>query len=207
MTQLPGAEAKHGGSGAGPHAEGRDAPYPRWHPGWICEKLATLFTSAGSVWVCVLMLAICADIVSRGLLNTPLPGVAEVVALSIVALVFLQLTHTLTTGSLTRVELVLGRVRQTRPRLARMMLALSHAIGAATFATIFYGSYPTFLRSWRSHEFVGVQGTFTAPTWPSKLAVVVGCVLITAQFLIYLANDIRLLLRKPGDTPARAEDE
>ena len=186
------------------HPEGYSAgARQRGSLAWICAHAATLLNSAGAAWVCVLMLVICADILSRGLLNAPLPGVAELVALSIVALVFLQLPHTLVTGSLTRVDMVLGAVRATRPRLAWSMLLVSHAVGAATFATILYGSFPGFLQSWQSGEFVGIQGTFTAPTWPSKLAIVVGCVLMTLQFLIFAANDLRHLLKRRPSAAAR----
>ena len=175
------------------HPEGRTTPR-RGSFGWWIEASTTALNSAGSAWVCVLMLAICADIASRSLFNAPLPGVAEVVALSIVALVFLQLPHTLTIGSLTRVELFLDYFRRSSPRAAWTILLVSHGLGAGTFALILYGSLPAFLGSWREGEFVGIQGTFTAPTWPSKLAVVVGCVLMCTQFLIYAANDLRGLL-------------
>lgn len=183
------------------YPEGRGPQPRRSLAGWV-EASTTALNSAGSAWVCVLMLVICADIASRGLFNVPLPGVAEVVALSIVALVFLQLPHTLTIGSLTRVELFLDHFRRTRPRAAWLVLLLSHLLGAITFALILYGSFPAFLGSWRQGEFVGIQGTFTAPTWPSKAAVVVGCVLMCVQFLIYAANDIRRLLR--DDDPGGA---
>lgn len=186
------------------HPEGFGAGVGRrGGPAWICAHIATLLNSAGAAWVCVLMLVICADILSRGLLNAPLPGVAELVALSIVALVFLQLPHTFVTGSLTRVDMVLGAVRGSRPRLAWAMLLFSHTVGAATFATILYGSFPGFLQSWQSGEFVGIQGTFTAPTWPSKLAIIVGCVLMTLQFLFFAANDLRHLLRRRSSAAAQ----
>ena len=178
-------------------------PSPRGSFAGLIEAVTTALNSAGSAWVCVLMLVICADIASRGLFNVPLPGVAEVVALSIVALVFLQLPHTLTIGSLTRVELFLDHFRRVSPRAAWLVLLFSHLLGAITFALILYGSFPAFLGSWRQGEFVGVQGTFTAPTWPSKAAVVVGCILMCIQFLIYVVNDLRRLLRDGDPGGAR----
>lgn len=132
------------------------------------------------------MLIICADIASRGLLNHPLPGVAEIVSLSIVALVFLQLAHTLRIGRMAKVDLFMEMLARRSPRLAATCLLVANLLGIATFAAILYGSTPIFLQSFSNGEYVGVQGTFTAPTWPAKLAIVVGSALMCVQYTIDL---------------------
>ncbi len=147
--------------------------------------------SAGSGWVCCLMILICADILSRGLLNKPLNGVAEVVALSIVVCVFLQLAHTLAVGRLTRADILLRWLVKRYPRTSNAPMLLSHVLGVIVFALITYASYPFLLDSWVRAEYIGQLGTFTAPTWPAKLAVVVGSVVTGAQFLILAIRDIR----------------
>ena len=78
----------------------------------------------GSVWIIGLMLLICADIVMRSFFSSPIAGVAEMVAFSIVGIVFLQLAHTLRTGSLTRSDLLLGYLARRVPGLHRAALAL-----------------------------------------------------------------------------------
>ena len=61
------------------------------------------------------MLLICADVAMRNLFNAPIAGVAEMVAFSIVGIVFLQLAHTLRTGALTRTDLLLGALEHRAP--------------------------------------------------------------------------------------------
>lgn len=139
------------------------------------------------------MLLICADILSRTLLNRPLNGVAEIIALSIVICVFLQLAHTLAVGRLTRADILLRWLAKKYPRTSHAPMLLSHLLGVIVFALIAYASYPILLDSWERAEYIGQLGTFTAPTWPAKLVVVVGSVLTSAQFLILAAADVRRL--------------
>lgn len=171
--------------------------------GFLTEGL----NSAASVWVCVLMLIICADIASRGLLNHPLPGVAEVVSLSIVALVFLQLAHTLRIGRMAKVELFVDMLARRSPRLAAVFLLVANVLGVAIFAAILYGSTPIFLKSLASGEYVGVQGTFTAPTWPAKLAIVIGSALMCIQYTIDIFQSAALIFIPAKDDGARAGTE
>ena len=50
--------------------------------------------SVGTMWIFALMVLINVDVLSRYLLNAPIQGVSEVVALSIVGIVFLQISDT-----------------------------------------------------------------------------------------------------------------
>ena len=61
--------------------------------------------SIGTIWVFVLLVIINLDIGGRALFNHPVRGVPEIVALSIVACVFLQIAHTLKVGRLTRSDI------------------------------------------------------------------------------------------------------
>jgi TRAP-type C4-dicarboxylate transport system permease small subunit len=141
------------------------------------------------------MLIICADITSRGLLNKPLPGVAEIVSLSIVALVFLQLAHTVKSGRMPRVQLVQNWLDKSHPRYSAILRLIAQLLGAIVFAIILDGSYPTLIRSINTSEYVGVQGTFTAPTWPAKLSVVVGSGLVCLQYLLLAGSTVASLIR------------
>ena len=161
----------------------------------VFNAITAMLNSAASAWVCVLMLIICADIAARGLFNHPLPGVAEIVALSIVALVFLQLAHTVKSDRMPMVRLFLMMLDKRYPRVANLMRLLSQLMGVAVFAIILEGSYPTLIKSIQIHEYVGVQGTFTAPTWPAKLSVVVGSGLVCLQYLIFAATKALSLIR------------
>ena len=59
------------------------------------ELLLSVFNSIATVWIVVLMVVINIDIFGRTAFAAPLPGVPELVKLSIVAIIFLQIGHTL----------------------------------------------------------------------------------------------------------------
>jgi len=42
-----------------------------------------------------------------------------------------------------------------------------------------------------THEYVGNEGVFTAPTWPVKLIVVIGCVVTMVLFLGFFWRHVR----------------
>ena len=70
---------------------GRSASGPeRW---WL--SLISVMNSIGTAWVFVLLIIINLDIGGRAIFNHPIRGVPEIVSLSIVACVFLQIAHTL----------------------------------------------------------------------------------------------------------------
>ena len=60
--------------------------------------LVGVLNAAGVVWVFALMFLICADIAARTLFDDPIAGVTEMVSLSLVACVFLQLAHAVLHG-------------------------------------------------------------------------------------------------------------
>jgi TRAP-type mannitol/chloroaromatic compound transport system permease small subunit len=187
-------------------APGKQEASNKRRPQRLFELVILALNSAGSGWVCFLMVLICADIASRGLLNQPVNGVAEIVALSIVICVFLQLSHTLAVGRLTRADILLRWLSEAYPRASHLPQLISHLLGAIVFALIAYASYPILLDSWARSEYVGQLGTFTAPTWPAKLVVVVGSILTCIQFLVLAAGNLRgMFAPGPDRRPAKGD--
>jgi tripartite ATP-independent transporter DctM subunit len=142
----------------------------------ILSPLVTVLNAAGVVWVCALMLLICADIVARTVLDDPIAGVTEIVSLSLVASVFLQLAHAVQHGRLMRVEMVLGPLARARPAAAQAWLALFGTLGLGMLLAMAIGAWPNLVRAWSRSEFAGVEGIVTIAVWPIKLLIVVGCV-------------------------------
>lgn len=153
-------------------------PYRRTPFGTVVSVL----NAAGSAWTVVLMLLICVDVASRGVLNHPIRGVAEIVGLSLVACVFLQLPHILASGRLTRVELFIDPFTARHPRKGHVFQMLFHLIGAAVMLLILVASVPRFVDIWRSSDYVGSKAHFTAPLWPVQLMILVGAAFSVVQF-------------------------
>ena len=71
------------------------------------ERLAAGLTgplAAAAVLAMVAMVTF--EVTARSLFNAPVQGVAEIVANSIVAIVFLQVAHALMTGRMTRTDIL-----------------------------------------------------------------------------------------------------
>jgi len=168
------------------------------------NAVTQVMDSIGTAWVFVLLVIINADIGGRALFNHPLRGVTEIVSLSIVACVFLQIAHTLRVGRLTRSDAFLNWVGRRLPRLAFFLEGIYHLIGAALFVILFRASYPFFTKAWRIDEYVGARGDFMAPVWPVKLIILIGSAAAVIQFLIIAGKSFRSLVRPsrpPGGEP------
>lgn len=139
----------------------------------------------GSVLIIAITLVICADIVGRGLFGKPLAGVAEMVSLAIVAVVFLQLGQAVRSNALTRTDIVLSAIRRRSPAAAEMVDGLYCAVAALLFLALLYGSWGKLLDVWSSGEHVGVYGLFVVPVWPVSVLVVLGSATASLQFLLH----------------------
>lgn len=155
--------------------------------GWITAGLNAI----GTAMIFGLLVLLNADIVGRAAFNSPIAGVPELVALSFVAIVFLQLPHAVRLGRLTVADTLFARFASAHPRAGCLLRALYNLIGAITFAVVIYASWPLFERAWTNKFFVGSLGTFTAPTWPTKLVILIGAAAVTIQFLVLTATEIR----------------
>ena len=145
----------------------------------------------GSLLIGAVMLLMCADVLLRNLVNKPIDGVAEMVAASIVVIVFLQLPSTLRHGRMSRADLFIDPFVQRRPLAGRRLRALYSLAGVFACGLIAYTSAPPLWRAWTNSEFLGIEGVFTFPTWPMRGVVVLGAVLAALQYLLLAWQDWR----------------
>lgn len=160
---------------------------------WIGKgfsKLVELMNGAGVVWVFALMFLIVADITGRTLFDTPIEGVPEMVSLSLVACVFLQIAAAVHRRRLTRASVLIDRLEQARPVLANDWALFVAAIGVLMFAVIAVGTWPELVRAIRTSEFAGVEGVYTIPIWPIKLLLAFGAVVAAAAFAGQLGGSL-----------------
>jgi TRAP-type mannitol/chloroaromatic compound transport system permease small subunit len=128
----------------------------------------------GTIWTFGLMVLICADVIGRSFLNAPITGVAEIAAHSVVGIVFLQIGATIYHRRMTRADFLIERILARAPSLGRAIEALFYLTGAAVMAFVAQSAWPGVLNSLERHEFFGVQGLFTVPTWPFRALIVLG---------------------------------
>jgi len=185
-----------------PHAYGAGASrQPQFWRSWISfEMLLSGLNSVGTLWIFALMIVISIDVIGRTAFNSPLPGVLELVRLSIVGIVFIQLGHTLRAGRVTRADNLIHILQRRLPRLGFGLQALFELAGTALFVVLFRASLPLFLRSWASGEYAGIEGYVTYPIWPVRLIILIGSVCAGLQFLLFAWRD--LMAAWCGQAPA-----
>ena len=153
--------------------------------------------AVGSVWVAAITLLICADILGRVLFRYPLAGVPEIVKVSIVAIVWLQIPHTLKTGGHLRSDIVL-RYLSERSRAALDLFAC--VLGAIIFGLLVYSGWDTMILAWEMGEFEG-ELPVRVPTYPLRSIVLLGAALTALQFLLMAAEAVRRLASRNPEAP------
>ena len=128
----------------------------------------------GTIWIFAIMLLIVADVVGRNFLASPISGVSEIAARSVVAIVFLMLPAAALNGSLIRADFLLRGLRRYSYRTVHFLDALFALVGALLFALVAVAAWPNTQEAWASSEFFGVRGVWTLPTLPFHLLVVLG---------------------------------
>ncbi len=154
-------------------------------PGAAFRRVVAGLNALGSAWIFVLMLIIDADAIGRTFFNHPIEGVIEITQMSIVAIVFLQLSDALRTGKLTRSDGLFNLMLARRRPVGRAMGVAFEALGALFLGLLLYGSVPLLAEAWRRNYYIGEKGLFVFPTWPVKLVVVIGTLVMLIQFLVF----------------------
>lgn len=143
----------------------------------------------GSIVIALIMLLMCFDVFMRNALNQPIDGVAEMVAASIIVIVFLQLPATLRHGRMSRADIFLGPLLSKSPIAGKFLCSLLSLFGIFACCLIAYATWPLLTRAWNNNEFFGVEGLFTFPTWPMRLVVFCGSTLAAVQYMLMAWRD------------------
>ncbi len=148
----------------------------------------------GTLWIIALLVLINADVFGRNVLAAPIDGVIEIIEITIVAIVFLQIGDATRIGRLTRSDGFFNLILRRYPRVGHVLGATFDFLGALFMFFILYGFWPTLVQAWERDEYVGNEGVFTAPTWPVKLIVVIGCVVTLLLFAGFAWRHVRGLI-------------
>jgi TRAP-type mannitol/chloroaromatic compound transport system permease small subunit len=154
-------------------------------------RLVDGLNAGGSVLIAAVMLLMCTDVLMRNIANRPIDGVAEMVAMSIVVIVFLQLPGTLRHGRMSRADLFIDPFLQRRPAAGRWLRGVYMLVGIFACSLIAYASWPPLVRAWSNDEFLGIEGVFTFPMWPMRSVVVLGASLAAVQYALLAWADFR----------------
>ena len=152
--------------------------------------------AVGTAWVAAITVLICADILGRVLFSFPITGVPEIVKASIVAIVWLQIPHTLRIGGHLRSDIVLRALPGRGRAIANLF---SYALGALIFGLLVFSGWDTMIMAWELGEFEG-ELPVRVPTYPLRSIVLLGAALTCLQFLLMAAEVIwRMSAGRPGE--------
>ncbi len=164
---------------------------------WL-DVIVTTLNTLGTAWIFVMMMLIVIDVGMRAFFDSPVRGVPLIITMSIVAIVFLQLADALRAGRLTRSDVLIGKLLNTRPVLGHWMQAVFHFAGVVLMVVLVRFSTPLLEKAWRLNSYDGTEGDFTFPEWPIKAVVVVGAGVCAIQFLRLFIADLRFLASQRG---------
>src|SRR5688572_12011173 len=101
--------------------EHRAAPSPPSFARSAFGRFTILLNALGTALIILMAVAVNGDILSRELLNRPIAGVTEFIALSIVAVVFLQMANTLRENRHVSNDMITAWIARKRPYVARIL--------------------------------------------------------------------------------------
>lgn len=165
----------------------------------MVDKAAIAANMVGTLVVLGLIAIVNFDVVARGAFNAPFLGTVELVQFSMVLIVFLQLPDVVRVNRLTRSDGFLVVVGRRMPRLTAALTYTIEMVSAVFMALIAVAIWPEFTEMWRTQDYFGVPGVFTAPWWPIKLTIFLSATLCAVIFTLKVILPVhkRDLIRAP----------
>jgi len=160
----------------------------------VVHGMMGIMNAIGTAWVGFITVLISCDIIGRVAFNSPIIGVPEIVKVSIVAIAWMQMAHTLKVGGHLRSEIILDRLGSRKKAFVNL---LAYGMGAFIFAMVVYSGWPNMIESWRVGEFEG-DLPVRVPTYPVRTILILGAALTSIQFILFLGQTLRILLNPAG---------
>jgi TRAP-type C4-dicarboxylate transport system permease small subunit len=164
----------------------------------MLKRLNILISGALLIVASVLAFAISfivvADVIGRVVFNSPLKGTPEMVAASLVMILFLQATYAVSSGGMINVDFLFSRMPS---RVQSYVMAFGCFLGMCFFALVAYGAIDPAIYSWESGEFEG-EGSLRVPSWPARFVVVLGAALTAASYLLLAIDNLHSGLHGRG---------
>lgn len=132
-------------------------------------------------WLFAIAGLICADVTARALFNAPLSGTAEIVANSVVSIVFLQLPSAVRSGGMLRAEILDAYLPA---RILSALHAVGYYLGAALFLAVAWSAWGPMTEAWTIGEYAGNESTVEIPLAPVRTLLVAMSVLAAINFAL-----------------------
>ena len=151
----------------------------------LSDRLTKFLMIVGALWAFFLCFFILADIVTRAL-NIPISGTKEIVANSVVIIVFMQIGFAVRSDSMLRADFLVAAMPKP---VQKALLIFAFALGAARFFFLLTAGPTPALRSFANGEFDG-EGALRVPVWPTRWMILVGAGLAGVNYLLLALVEI-----------------
>jgi TRAP-type C4-dicarboxylate transport system permease small subunit len=151
----------------------------------LTDRLTKLLMVLGAIWAFVLCFFILADIIFRAL-NLPVSGTKEIVANSVVIIVFMQVGFAVRSKSMLRADFLVVMLPEI---IQKLLLIFAYLLGAALFLFLMKAGIKPALRSFANGEFDG-EGALKVAVWPARFAIIVGAGLAWINYLVLALVEI-----------------
>ena len=152
----------------------------------ISDRLSKFLMIVAATWTFAVSFLVLADIIGRGVFDLPIHGTAEMVAASIVIIVFLQVGYAIRSRSMLKADFLVTHFPEW---LQRALLAFGYLLGAAFFLMIITGGWEESILSYVENEFEG-EGALRVPSWPARWTVLIGSALAVVNYGVMAYLDV-----------------
>jgi len=143
-------------------------------------KFVSALNAVATLWIFLIMFLMTGDVLGRLLFNAPITGTPELVKISLVGIIFMQMPHTIWKNRHIRSELILTRLG---PVKRKMLNGLAYLLGAAVFLGIFSSSWSPTVMSWEMLEYEG-EGALRVPVYPIRTIILLGSLITSILFTV-----------------------
>ncbi len=151
----------------------------------LTDKLTKFLMILGAVWAFILCFFILAEIIARAM-NMPISGTKEIVANSVVMIVFLQVGYAVRSNSMLRADFFVLML----PNWAqKALLIFALALGAALFFFLLKAGIKPAIRSFENWEFDG-EGALRVPVWPTRWMIIFGAGMAGLNYVLLAIVEI-----------------
>jgi len=147
------------------------------------SKFLMVVAAAGAFGLAFLVMA---NIVGRYVFDSPVDGTAEIVAASIVIIVFLQAGYAIRSRSMLKADFL---VTHLPDKVQRALLAVGYLLGAAFFLMIITGGWEESILSYVEGEYEG-EGARQVASWPARWTVLIGSGVAMINYLVMAYIDV-----------------
>ena len=150
------------------------------------DKLSKFLMVLAAAWAFGLSFLVLGNIIGRSVFDAPIYGTAEMVAASIVIIVFLQVGYAIRSRSMLKADFLVTHLSEG---VQRTLLAFGYLLGAAFFLMIITGGWEESILSYVENEFEG-EGALRVPSWPARWTVLLGSALAVVNYAVLAYIDI-----------------